>query len=45
MVATLVGSLFVEPFVHHVWEPFIYAVVLGVSFPGRSRLESDRREN
>ncbi|WP_324718114.1 O-antigen ligase family protein [Carboxydochorda subterranea] len=33
VVAALVGSLFGYPFVHHVWEPFVYAMVLGVAEP------------
>ena len=31
VVATLVGALFGYPFVHHVWEPFVYTMALAIS--------------
>ena len=33
IVAALVGSLFGYPFVHGVWEPFVYAIALAMDVP------------
>ena len=41
VVATLIGSLFGYPFVHHVWEPFVYAMVLCLAPTGLPRKKAN----